>query len=140
MRRVWIVAAVLVHGACLWVYTSAEWIIWDGSYQMTLRVSGPVRAVGYEPFGHREDAEFIVQHAGSPKNWDWAITVEPFTGEPLQVYVPMSGRASMSGRELDRVQFRYLAVAGQLEDGRWVAKVVDLPDCRESREVNVTLP
>lgn len=140
MRRGWIVVAVLVLGGCVWVYTSAEWIIWDGACQMTLRVSGPVRSVGYEPFGHHADAEFAVRHAGPPKKWDWAVTVEPFAGEPLEVYVPVSGRASMSGRELSRTQHRYLAVAGQLDDGRWVAKVVDLPDCRESREVSVTLP
>ena len=70
----------------------------------------------------------------------WSTTVEPFTGAPVTVFVPLSGHVSMCGRELSRMQFRYLAVIGQLQDGRRVGKVMVIPDSRVAQTLSVSFP
>jgi hypothetical protein len=142
-RKLLVVGLLLVAGALLWVYTSARWIIWDGGFDLTVRVSshpGPPRAVSCQAFALREQAEFVLEHLLPPETRLWSAVADPFADEPLSVYVRVSGWASMSGRELRRFQFRYLVVIAVLPDGRRVGKLVDIPDGRVCREVTVELP
>lgn len=143
MRRKLIVIVVLmIAGVLLWVYTSMQYTIWDGGFELTIHVSsdpGPPRSVSCQAFGSRQDAEYVLTRLIHPERL-WSIVADPFNGEALILNVPLSGHDSMSGRELVRFQFRYLVVIAVLPDGRRVGKLVEIPDCRVSREVSVVLP
>jgi hypothetical protein len=143
-RKLVFIALLLVPGTAVWAYTSTTYIIWDGEFDLTVHVSsdypGPPRSVTCQALGFREDAEHVLEHLLPPETRLWSTTADPFAGEPLTVHVPQSGRDSTSGRELRRFQFRYLVVIAELPDGRRVGKLVDIPDCRMSREVSVALP
>ena len=142
-RKVVAVTLVIVVSAVVWVYTSTTHIIWDGGYDLTVRVSGdpgPPRSVSCETFGHRQDAEEAAARRMPPGSRMWSTVADPFDGQPITVKVAVSGRDSMSGRELRRSQFRYLVVVAVLPDGQRVSKLVDIPDGRVSREVSVTVP
>lgn len=147
MLRNAIIGAVLLltgflSGGLAWVYTSAQYMIHDGHFDLTVNVidhGSRFRAVHCEAYGTRDVAEIVAQQL-QPSDPAYFATADPFAGEPLTVRVPCSGRESMSGRELRRMQFGYLAVIGELPDGRKVGSVVEIPDGRVSQEVNVTLP
>lgn len=144
MRRIAVAGVLLlVAGAAAWVYTSTTHILWDGGFDLTVRVSsdpGPPRSVTCEAFGRRDAAEYALDHLLPPETGLWSASADPFIGEPLNVFVPVSGRESMSGRELKRSQFRHLVVIAVLPDGRRVGKLTDIPDGRVSRELSVALP
>jgi len=144
MRRALIaVVAVLALGVLAWEFIPVQVMIWDGSFDLTVRVessAGQPQVVSCEAFGRREYAEEAVAHLLPPESRMWSTTADPFDGQPLIVRVAVSGRESPFGRELRRSQFRYLAVIAVLPDGRRVGKVVDIPDERVSREVSVALP
>ncbi len=142
-RKLVAAALMLVVGGLLWVYTSATYIIWDGGFDLTVRVSRtpePPRSVSCEVFSQRQDAEFALEHLLPPESRMWSAIADPFAGEPLTVYVPVGGRESMSRRQLRRFQFRYLVVIATLPDGRRVGKMVDIPDGLAVTEVTVEIP
>jgi hypothetical protein len=141
-RPLWIGLATAVLLVGLWIYTSATWIIWDGDFQLTVRVSstaGPLESVTCQAFSDRSKAELYERYP-SEKTDLWSTISLPFDGEPLQVTVRVSGRESMSGRELSRYQCKCLTVVGMLQDGQSLRKFVEIPDGRISREVTVSLP
>lgn len=142
-RKLLVTALLLVAGGLLWVYTSATHVLWGGRFDLTVRVSstpGPPRAVSCEAFGRREHAEFALEHLLPPETRTWSAVADPFAGEPLTVGVRVSGRQSMSGRQLRRTQDEYLVVVAVLPDGRRVGKLVAIPDGRACHEVGVELP
>lgn len=137
------IALLLVAGAVVWVCTSTPCVVWDGGFDLTVNVSsdpGPPRSVTCQALGRREEAECVLEHLLPPETRLWSAIANPFVGKALTVRVPLSGRDSMSGRELSRFQFRYMVVVAVLPDGRRVGKLVDIPDCRVAREVAVVLP
>ena len=139
MRRALI--AVLALGVLAWEFVPVQVLIWDGSFNLIVRVECPEgrpRAVTCEAFGRREYADEAVAHLLPLESW--SAVADPFDGQPITVRVAVSGRESPFGRELLRSQFRFLAVIAVLPDGRRVGKVVDIPDGRVSREVSVALP
>lgn len=143
MRWKLIVAVIVLVSVCLWEFIPVQVIVWDGGFDLTVTVSsnaGPLRSISCQAFGHRDSADYAVEQLLPMEADHWSTHVEPFSGEPLTVFVPLSGRKSPSGRELSRMQFRHLAVIGQLQDGRRVGKVVVIPDCRVSHKVSVTFP
>ncbi|MBX7102568.1 MAG: hypothetical protein K1X57_00700 [Gemmataceae bacterium] len=144
MRRVLIAGvAVLGLGVLAWEFIPVLVIIWDGGFDLTVRIECPEGrplAVTCEAFGRREYAEEAVAHLLPPESRSWSTVVDPFDGQPITVQVAVSGRDSPFGRELRRSQFPFLAVIAVLPDGRRVGKVVDIPDGRVSREVSVALP
>jgi hypothetical protein len=146
-------AVVLLIGGVL-AFESAvgEVVIWDGWYDFTIHLDTPTdppSAVGCRAFGRLDEAERIAGlcRKGSPpfplaEFFDHAFgtLVNPYTGEPLKVRVPVSGRQSVLGRELSRSQHDALVVGAEWPDGRRVWKVVEIPDGRVSKEVRVSLP
>ncbi len=144
MRRALIaVVATLAVGVLAWEFIPVQVLIWDGSFDLTVRVECPAgqpRSVSCEAFGRREYADEAAAQLLPPESRMWSTTAEPFDGQALSVRVAVSGRESPFGRELRRSQFRHLAVIAVLADGRRVGKVVDIPDGQVSREVSVTLP
>ena len=146
MRRklVWVVAG-LAAAVLAWEFVPIQVMVWDGGYQLTVRVERPEgrpRSVSVEAHGQRKDADYAVEHLLPPESLSSprCAVADPFDGRPLTVWVPTSGRVSPFGRELQRMQFPYLAVVATLPDGRRVGKVVAIPDGRVSQEVTVTLP
>jgi hypothetical protein len=144
-RRRTLLAFVLVVVAvfcCFYVFAPVA--LWVGSVELAVNVSstdGLLWEVKCEPFQRRELAQWATRNPTSPEmNNSWSYVVKPFKGEPIKVFVPVSGRDSMWGRELSRIQFQWLAVIGLLNDGKSVTKVVEIPDGRVSREVDVVLP
>ena len=143
MRWKRIVILVMLVSAFLWEFIPVQVIVWDGGFDLTVTVSsnaGPLRSVSCQAFGHRDSADFAVEHLLTMQADPWSTTVEPFTGAPVTVFVPLSGHVSMCGRELSRMQFRYLAVIGQLHDGRRVGKVMVIPDSRVAQTLSVSFP
>jgi len=141
-RRMYLALALVFGGSrLLWIFTSARWAIWDGSFKLIVHVSsdvGPLESVSCEAFDSQENARMAVEDLSPPRRW--FATAAPFTGQPITVGVPLSGTTSMSGRELSRIQFRHLVVIGQLQDGRRIGKLAEIPDDRVSRELQVSLP
>ena len=144
MRRALIaVVAVLALGVLAWEFVPIQVLIWDGSFDLIVRVECPEgrpRAVTCEAFDRREFANEAVTHLLPSESRSWSAVADPFDGRPITVHVAVSGRESPFGRELRRSQFRYLAVIAVMPDGRRVGKVVDIPDGQVSREVSVALP
>jgi hypothetical protein len=142
-RALIIIIAVPVAGVLAWEFIPAQVLVWDGSFDLTVRVESAgdrPRSVTCEAFGRREYAEAAVADGLPPESRKWSTSADPFDGQPLTVRVAVNGRESPFGRELRRSQFRYLAVVAVLPDGQRVGKLAEIPDGRVSREVSVTLP
>lgn len=138
-----IVGILVVAAALAWEFVPLQVTIWDGAFDLTVNASstaGPLRSVRCKACMRREEAEFTLEHPSNPESIGGSILREPFDGNPISVIVPLSGRSSPSGRELRRTQYQFLVVVGNLQDGRQIAKLVEIPDCRLSREVSVSLP
>ena len=143
LRKLLIVSLLIAAVPLAWEFVPIQVKVWDGGFELTVNVTtlgGPLRSVSCQAFGRRDEAEQIAELLLSPYSQTWSAVSDPFSGKPLKVQVAVSGRDSPSGRKLRRYQFRYLVVIGTFQDGRQVGKVVEIPDCRESREVNVSLP
>jgi hypothetical protein len=143
LRAVLITVALIAAGLLAWEFVPIQVIVWDGAYELTVRVESPdgrPRSVSCEAFGRREYADAAVVHPHPPESQRWSAVADPFEGQPITVQVAVSGRESPFGRELRRSQFKFLAVNAVMADGRRVGKVVEIPDSRVSREVAVTLP
>jgi hypothetical protein len=142
-RAILIIALLIVAGALAWEFGPIKVTVWDGGFDLTVNVSsstGPLRSVSCAAFSQHEDAEFVLEHLLPPETRFCSTVADPFEGQPLIINVPVSGRDSPLGRELRRSQFRHLVVIGQLEGGRRIGKLVEIPDGRVSREVSVVLP
>ncbi len=141
--RIAIAVVLMIAAVFLLPLNCAPYTLWDGGFDLTVNVSasaGSLRSVTCQVCGHRNEAEFILEHLLPETYSSRTYTVDPFIGQPLTVYVPLSGRDSAFGRELQRFQFRYLVVIGQFEDGSKRGKLAEIPDCRVSRELSVMLP
>jgi hypothetical protein len=92
-------------------------------------------------FHDRLEAESALENPLSGDFHSYSTKVDPFDGKPILINIQISGRTSPCGREIARYQQgRYLVVTAQTRDSRQLAKLVEIPDCRESRKVNVSLP
>lgn len=143
MRRILIiVVAILAVGVLAWEFIPIQELRWNGTFKLTVRVDCPEgrpRSVSCEAFGHREYADNAASLLPYEPNV-WFVVSDPFDGQPITVRVPIGGRESPFGRELNRHQYQFLAVIAVLPDGRRVGKVVEIPVRRVCREVSVTLP
>jgi hypothetical protein len=140
MRRALVITALVILITAVAIEFTAM-TIWDGSFDLTVKVTssdGPIEAVWCQA-ENRESAEFALKDLKLEPS-RWSAAADPFRGQPLTVPVPISGRDSPLGRELGRTQFRDLVVIAQVRDGRRLGKLVEIPDCRVSREVSVQFP
>lgn len=141
-RTLFVVVAVVAAGVLAWEFIPVQVMIWDGSFDLTVRVesrAGQPQSISCQALGGRETAAQVLADLSPPES-RWSAVADPFDGRPLIVHVPVSGRESPFGRELARSQFRFLVVIADLADGRRVGKLVDIPDGRVSREVSVVVP
>lgn len=118
--------------------------VWDGRFPLTVHVSSTaedVRSITCSVFQSREIADYAVENPSEREFWSFrAVTIEAFDGKPFDIDVPVSGKSSLLGRDISRMQFQYLAVKAELKDGRRVAKVVEIPDGRRMRYLFLKLP
>jgi hypothetical protein len=137
MRRILIiVVAILAVGVLAWEFFA----FCQGTDLSSVDCpEGRPRSVSCEAFGHREYADNAASLLPYEPNV-WFVVSDPFDGQPITVRVPIGGRESPFGRELNRHQYQFLAVIAVLPDGRRVGKVVEIPVRRVCREVSVTLP
>ncbi len=138
-----VIALIAVAMALAWEFVPFQVEIWDGGIDLTVNLSstaGDIRYVRCKACVQREDAEWALENWPDPEAWSGSVVVDRFDGKPFPVYVPITGRDSPLGREISRRQHRFLAVIGNLQDGRRIGKLVELPDLRKSREVSVSLP
>ena len=94
MRWKLIVVVIVLVSVFLWEFIPVQVIVWDGGFDLTVTVSsnaGPLRSVSCQAFGHCDSADFAVEQFLPMEADQWSTTVEPFTGAPLTVFVPLSG-------------------------------------------------
>jgi hypothetical protein len=122
-------------------------VVWDGWFDLLVRVSsssGKIKSVTCEVFQTKEQAEKVSEFIASGEFEEpfsrWTVRAPQFTGDPIEVQVPVSGTEAICGRTLTRTQFQCLVVTGELASGRRVKKLAQIPDGRVSREVLVELP
>jgi hypothetical protein len=143
MRRVLLIAAAVLACFVLAVeFIPIYMVIWDGGYDLTVHVkspSGRPRSIYCEAYGQRKYADEACARLATDAS-AWRTVADPFDGNPLPVWVAVSGRRTLFGRYVHRMQFRFLAITAVMPDGNRVSKVIDLPDDRVSREVTLTLP
>jgi hypothetical protein len=138
-----IIGSLAIAFALAWEFVPLQVTIWDDGYDLVVNVTseaGPLRSVSCKACGQREVADWILEnplHAEAQAS----VIADPIDGRPLSLYLPLSGRTSPLGREIRQFQpCRCLVVIGRLQDGRQLAKIVGIPDSRNSREVSVSLP
>jgi hypothetical protein len=144
-----LVALLLIGGGLLLAYRSQR-MVWVGGFHLTVNASstsGPLRWVTCAAVPTRPYAELALEkvHArndasSSRLGEPFDVTIDPFDGTPINVYIRVMGHDSISGRQLSRTQHSYLVVIAELENGERVGKIVAIPDGRVSREVSVSLP
>ena len=77
-----------------------------------------------------------LQERSSP----YLATVCPFDGNPLEVSVAVTQHISAFGRRHYDFQFKRLVVIAELEGGRRIEKVVDIPHRETARSVVISIP
>lgn len=122
-------------------------LVWDGSFDLLVSVSsnsGKIKSLTCEVFPTIQQAErvaeLLAEGAVGEGYPNWTVKTPRFTGEPVEVRVPVSGTEAMCGRALSRTQFQCLLVTAELADARRIKKLVQIPDGRVARELTVELP
>jgi hypothetical protein len=137
-----IILSLALAFAAAWEFVPLQVAIWDDGYDLTINVSskaGLLHSVGCKACRQREEADLILEDPLHAEAYA-SVIAEPFDGRPLTLKLPLSGRTSPLGRELRLTRCQFLVVIGRLHDGRQLAKIIDIPDSRTSREVSVSLP
>jgi len=83
-RKLLVLIIAFAATGLLWV-SSCQCIIWDGGFDLTVRVSGtaePLRSVTCQAFGGRDEAEQTANFLLPPESDLWAARADPFAGEP----------------------------------------------------------
>jgi hypothetical protein len=113
-----------------------------GGFELTVNVTtsgDKLRSVSCEAVGgKREVAEEVAEKLIPPETRLWSTVADPFDGKPLKVHIQFTTGGSCS--EPHYHQLRYLVVIGTFQDGRRLGKVVEIPDGRQSKEVDVSFP
>jgi hypothetical protein len=118
---------------------------WVRTYGLAVHVDGggeAPRVVRCAVAARKVDADVLrASPPGSDhKNTPRSVTADPFDGRPLTVWITTTGASSAFGRELARAQDQYVVVIAEWADGQRVSRVVEVPDGRATREVQVVLP
>ncbi|HTU92459.1 MAG TPA: hypothetical protein VMF69_20425 [Gemmataceae bacterium] len=152
MRLTFSIAAILLAAVGL-AFEFGCVAICDGSYDLSVTVKSlsrsPIRAVSCEGMRNVGEARSrladlppleMLDHLPPPETSRWSASVEPFTGRPLIVAIPLSFRESPLGRTWGDFQLRGLLVIVQYQNGERKGKAVEIPHRHESRSVTVEFP
>lgn len=140
MRTWGLLAALLLVGVLLWEFVPIYRCVWVGgfSFQVAVKSGRPaaITAVSCQPCHSVEEADEIVKYRRHFEK-SGVMSADPFTGDPLTVYVGTTGATSWWGRELRYHQPGYLAVLVTFADGTREGKVVAISDVRRDQTVEV---
>ena len=118
--------------------------VWDGQFPLVVTVvnDGPdaITTVRCEAFFHATEAQAVLDKtlAGEPS--DWSAPAKSYSGQPLTVEVPVSGRSWIFGIETRRSQFQNLLIVVEYQSGKRSGKIAEIPDSRKSRSIIVVFP
>lgn len=143
VRRMMAVVAGIA--GALWLLDSCIWDMYDGYYDLAVRVRSAskarIRAASCQAFGDEALATECLQKLRAPRDSLEGDSADPFTGQEMRVRVWFSVRVSHSGRLLRDVQGRrYLLVIVRYGDGRRIGKLVTIPHRDVTRAVSVEFP
>jgi hypothetical protein len=116
--------------------------LWPISVAVRSASNSPITAVSAEVFGSRESAEYTLEHLLPPEGRLFSAVVDPFQGEPFEVRVPTGQQTSRAllWAYTRHAQWRFLVVIARYKDGRREGRLVEIPDLRETRSLDVELP
>ncbi len=142
VKHLLILTTVLVAGLIglrLWEHRFV--VHWVGGYDLTVTLVGDPGTTFNSIDAYPLANDFVLEGfkvdqlegGGSPERVTLAAD------NSFRVYITTYGTTSSRGRELDRYQPQYLGVVLTLEDGTSRRLWVELPDGRESKEVELNL-
>jgi hypothetical protein len=135
-----ITAAIAVAGVCL-LAVDARNVVSDGSFPLTvvLRSANADRLVRVwtAPMSRRDFAEEL---RDSPHSANSTLREVDNFREPFVVQVPWSSSTSGLGRERWYANYRVLVLRAEYFNGETEWVLVDIPDNRQSRTVEVSFP
>jgi hypothetical protein len=143
IRRMMVIVAGIA--GALWLLDSCFWAMYDGYYDLAVRVrsasKAQIRAASCQAFGDEALATEYLLKLRAPRDSLEGDSADPFTGQEMHVRVWFSERVSHSGRLLRDVQGRrYLLVIVKYGDGRRTGKVVPIPHRDVTKTVRVEFP
>jgi hypothetical protein len=142
---------VVTVGLLVLGFDRVQTVVGNGYFDLTveLKSTGPeiVRASG-QAFMNKERADEAVEELKNDRSsWLSELVVEPnmyviadpYDGKPLRIRLSTSGGGSPL-RGYSVRQPEYLLVIADLSDGQRVFKLASIPNRKESRELEVSLP
>lgn len=143
-RLIWIVLILVVLSAVV-VLLFGQVAVWDGRFPLSVQIENKqdlsIRTVRCEAFGHRTEAQYVVDETIARRPCDVEMKEVPYTGNALEIEVPCFGKDLASlPIHISRGQFECLAIVAELSDGTRLGKVADIPDGRVSHSLIVELP
>jgi hypothetical protein len=138
LRTLLLLTAVIAFG--LFVVDNLSVAVWDGSFELTVRIdnvqSAKLERLAYSVEPKRDLAEWVAAHP--TENVDRFESVEDLNG-PFVVRVNCYGRESTFGRELSYGEFECLIVKARFVDGTERIDILEIPKGRHARSMTVTL-
>lgn len=148
---IWSASLVVAVGLLVLGFDSVQTVVGNGYFDLTveLKSTGPeiVRASG-QAFMNKERADEAVEELKDEgKPWlselvaepTMYVIADPYDGKPLRLRLYTSGGGSPL-RGYSSKQPEYLLVIADLADGQRVFKLASIPDRKQSRVLEVSLP
>ncbi len=146
MARRWLIAAggsLLAAGVC---FTPVKRTHSDNLADVEVRIRPPtgaaIQLVSVEAFSSAEAAAPYLEDRVPAEGGLYSAMQNPYVGAPLHVRVPMGEveDSALLWKRSRRWQFPVLVVVYWLEGAERRAKLVELPDLRTTRSVEIDLP
>src|SRR5215471_8667866 len=96
MRRPILITLILIAVTPIAVLLFGQVAVWDGHFPLSVKIETKqdlsVRAVRCEAFGHRAEAEYVVDQTIARQPCDLEMKEVPYTGDVLDIPVPCFGK------------------------------------------------
>ncbi|SRR6266852_3729705 len=141
----WLVFTLAVSVVSALLFVPYCKVVDDGAWPISVTIrstSGlPIQSASAEAFGDNESAECVSQALMPPESI-YSTTQDPFIGEEMAVPVPTSERtnSSLAWNYRSFYQFKTLVIIVQYKDGRREGRMVEIPDLRQTRAIEVEFP
>jgi hypothetical protein len=145
-RTLLVVLAGLAVVVAVISLTTAQTVWDDGVLPVSVTVvsasGSPIASISCEAFSTQESAQYSLENLLPPQTWLFSAIQNPFRNEPLEVKIPTSRKIHSAllwsyGRYN---QMRHLLVIAEYKDGRWEGRLVEIPDLRQVRSLQVKIP
>ena len=139
IRKDAIVTCLVVAVAVLLISKFSNGKIWLGEIRLTVHLHSkhpsPIRAVSFDDRRRTPGCDSVEQY-----EWDGLRSAEELAKSDFLVRVKCTGRDDGWGREISYGQCDLVLLQIEFEDGKIVRKLVDVPEGRGPREVDVQVP